>query len=236
GKDNDQNGAIDDGAGDTWYRDSDGDGYGDPTFSQQSCTQPAGYVENSSDCNDNNADEHPGQIWYRDADGDGYPSADTDTDSCQRPQGYLLASELIAVVFDADDNDNTVYPGAFEICDGKDNDQDGFDDEECGIVFVSGNGDCDGRPACYQTICAGYGYATAWDAGEIRVRDDFFIENLYLENDLLFTLSGGWNSDFSSNQGEQTSVSGTLTITAGTVIVEGIVLEGPATFTQLRKY
>ncbi|MGI5865313.1 MAG: MopE-related protein [Myxococcales bacterium] len=43
-----------------WYRDSDGDGYGDPTDSVRSCLQPAGRVSNADDCNDGDEDFYPG--------------------------------------------------------------------------------------------------------------------------------------------------------------------------------
>ncbi|MFN8319125.1 MAG: hypothetical protein U0V54_06830 [Saprospiraceae bacterium] len=39
----------------TWYQDLDGDGYGNAAVTQSYCNQPMGYVNNSNDCNDNNA-------------------------------------------------------------------------------------------------------------------------------------------------------------------------------------
>ena len=42
-----------------YYRDADGDQFGNAAVSAASCFQPAGYVLNSSDCNDNNANINP---------------------------------------------------------------------------------------------------------------------------------------------------------------------------------
>ena len=39
-------------AGTVWYQDADGDGLGNSTVSVISCSKPDGYVDNSSDCND----------------------------------------------------------------------------------------------------------------------------------------------------------------------------------------
>ena len=36
----------------TFWRDADGDGFGDPADSVQRCSQPEGYIDNSDDCND----------------------------------------------------------------------------------------------------------------------------------------------------------------------------------------
>lgn len=44
----------------TMYRDSDGDGYGNPSVSAQVCPGTAGYVSNAEDCDDANGDLYPG--------------------------------------------------------------------------------------------------------------------------------------------------------------------------------
>lgn len=61
GVDNDCDGIVDEDPidGQTWYRDLDLDGFGNLNSTTQSCTQPAGYVSNSSDCDDSNASINP---------------------------------------------------------------------------------------------------------------------------------------------------------------------------------
>ena len=44
----------------TWYQDTDGDGYGKTDVTLVNCTQPVGYVLLSGDCNDNNPAVNPG--------------------------------------------------------------------------------------------------------------------------------------------------------------------------------
>ncbi len=77
----------------TWYLDSDLDGYGNPAITLDQCVQPAGYILDGTDCNDSDPDKYPGQTWYEDIDQDGY-SDGTSIISCERPVGYYLASEL----------------------------------------------------------------------------------------------------------------------------------------------
>ena len=64
-------------------------------------------------------------VWYVDADADGFGSDSEPTITAEeQPDGY------VAVGGDPDDSDPTVYPGAPEINDGKDNDGDGDTDED----------------------------------------------------------------------------------------------------------
>ncbi|MDW8364099.1 MAG: putative metal-binding motif-containing protein [Myxococcales bacterium] len=59
GRDDDCDGTVDNGVLRTFYRDSDGDGYGDRSMTRRECTAPAGYVANDRDCNDACATCHP---------------------------------------------------------------------------------------------------------------------------------------------------------------------------------
>lgn len=55
-----------------WYVDNDGDGYGNPAFSQTNVVagQANSFVQNADDCDDSNANAHPGGIEIPDNDVD----------------------------------------------------------------------------------------------------------------------------------------------------------------------
>ncbi|MCW5897817.1 MAG: putative metal-binding motif-containing protein [Flavobacteriales bacterium] len=121
--------------GATWYRDLDGDGYGDHTNTVVGCTQPAGFVDNPYDCDDTDPEVYfeqgcpgiecgfaYGQQWGACGNSpcvNGYcqPCADLDGDGWTNCDG------------DCDDNNPDVYPGATEQCNGIDDNCDGQIDE-----------------------------------------------------------------------------------------------------------
>ena len=138
----------------TWHPDADGDGYGSPAgLIYLACSAPPGYASNTLDCNDSNAAVYPGaaevcngidddcdgqvdeglqSAWYLDADSDGYGHYTTLVYACDQPQGYAANNS------DCDDS-NPAIPGPVEICNGLDDDCNGF--AEAATNTWTGNGD-----------------------------------------------------------------------------------------------
>lgn len=82
-EDDDCNGEVDDEALDaqTWYVDTDSDGYGSPLDPRVSCEAPTGYVDNADDCLDTVAVVNPGAAEVC---GDGFDNdCDSDPTDCR---------------------------------------------------------------------------------------------------------------------------------------------------------
>ena len=82
GEDNDCDGDTDDESSadiTTWFLDYDSDGYGGSAYTEVSCEQPSGYVENDEDCNDGDSGINPDADEVCDGD-DNDCDGDTDED------------------------------------------------------------------------------------------------------------------------------------------------------------
>lgn len=146
--DDDCDTTVDEGATDalTWYLDFDADTFGGDTTTL-SCTQPSGYVSETTDCDDLDSDSHPNGTetcddadndcntvvdddatdapgWYYDFDGDGYGDSEVTTMSCDQPGSYVADST------DCDDAATAVNPAATETCNDIDDDCEGGVDED----------------------------------------------------------------------------------------------------------
>jgi len=151
GFDNNCNGTIDEGlATNTYYADTDGDGFGDRNTPEDACIAPPDYVEDDTDCDDTDAtinrdgleicdgldndcdqliddadpdaDEATMLEWYRDNDGDGFGGGNMQI-RCDGGTGSTNDGS------DCDDANPDVNPNAQEICSGVDEDCDGLIDD-----------------------------------------------------------------------------------------------------------
>ena len=148
GNSDDDDSSVDGSTWITWYADRDSDGYGDLWSFVRQCNEPTGFVVDATDCDDDQSDINPGMdevcdeadtdedcsgaaddddsgvdagtlsTWYADVDGDGYGDAADTSQACDQPSGYTDDAS------DCDDSDAAINPGAIEICDQDDTDED----------------------------------------------------------------------------------------------------------------
>ncbi len=169
-------------SGTTFYADVDGDGFGDLTNTNVYCSSTAaglaGYISNSTDCDDFDPAVNPSAIevcnlyddncnglidegvkltFYEDFDNDTYGNNASTILACTAPFGYVSNNT------DCNDQASAVNPGATELCNGFDDNCNGTIDEGCTIFtfFADVDGDTYGNPASFvtstiNTIPSGY--------------------------------------------------------------------------------
>lgn len=156
-----------------FFRDEDGDGFGDAAQPMVTCqAELTGFVTDSADCDDKNASSFPGAeelcdledndcngvqddvtspVLFWDADGDGYGDPSVSVLACP---GSLEG--FVELTGDCDDLDPAVSPGAEEVCNLKDDDCDDQLDEgfELSLYYPDADGDGYGVTALGLEACA----------------------------------------------------------------------------------
>lgn len=167
-----------------WYRDADGDSYGNDELMTPACEQPYGFVDRGGDCDDADSWRSPDrtevcdiedldedctftaddqdvgtdpatfQTFAKDADGDGYGNGSRSVVQCDAPTGYVVADG------DCDDSNPDVSPGEPEICDAADNNCNSLVDDDdpkltgATIFYADYDADGWGNPSAFRTACS----------------------------------------------------------------------------------
>jgi hypothetical protein len=170
-RDDDCDGELDEDATSlVWYRDADGDGFGNPTVTRNRCDPPpgmptgsppgTGWSLNGTDCDDTQREVNPSASERCNAVDDNcngradFLVARNDTEDDDRDGVPDDACAPPGDPADCDDADANVYPSAAELADGVDNDCDTRADEACTPLnwYVDADGDGFGDDAAATTL------------------------------------------------------------------------------------
>lgn len=145
-----------------FYEDGDEDGFGDFNTSVSACSQPLGYVEDATDCDDTNGlinpsatetcnnmdddcdgaideeDANNASVWYQDSDGDTFGDANQQQLACTQPNNHVADNT------DCDDTNSNINPAANELCNQQDDNCDGTIDGTDAIDTITSYTDADG--------------------------------------------------------------------------------------------
>lgn len=125
----------------TYFADSDSDGYGNSAMDTLTCSMPVGYVLDNTDCNDQDSLINPMSVWYIDSDNDLIGDSTVSFTGCTAPNGYVLSAG------DCDDS-NAQISGPVTYFLDSDGDSFGVDStaqtlcQNPGVGYVSVGGDC----------------------------------------------------------------------------------------------
>jgi len=125
-----------------YFRDKDGDGFGDKFSPVVGCSPLPGFITDSTDCDDQNAAVNPNLVWYRDLDNDGFVDTNITQTACLQPIGFLRPQPLNSFI-DCNDNNPNITAGALYF---QDLDGDGF-----GTNAVT-QFSCAGAPAGFASL------------------------------------------------------------------------------------
>ena len=153
--DNDCDGLVDEGVGETYFLDADSDGYGSSELasSTEACARPQGYSQRSGDCDDNNPAINPAGLEECDSVDnncdqtidEGCQCTDGEIVDCGFSVGQCSPGTQICQLgqLGACGGSGYIAP-EMEVCDNLDNDCDGYTDENLNVDVreVGGNNTC----------------------------------------------------------------------------------------------
>jgi hypothetical protein len=172
----------------TYYADTDNDTYGDLNSPLESCFPQAGYVTNSTDCDDTNGAIYQSGTFYIDMDLDGYDVGQTTICyGASVPTGYTTTTNGT----DCNDNESTQW--------------------QSGLLYIDADGD--GWDSGQQTVCYGAtiptGYAATTSGTDCDDNDNTKTDNCSTTGGTInltmaiqgYYLGGGMMNSVMMNQG-----------------------------------